>query len=80
MAEQPINEQIRSRITQAIPGAEVEVEGAGGHFTIAVTSAAFEGKSLLAKQRMVYTAIADLMKGDAAPVHAVDKLLTELPG
>ena len=50
-----------------------------GHYSLAVTSAAFEGKSLLAKQRLVYSAITHLMGGDDAPVHAIDKLHTRLP-
>ena len=79
MSEKSINEQIKERILEAIPDAEIEVEGAGGHFTIAVTSTAFEGKRLLAKQRLVYSAIAPLMAGDSAPVHAVDRLITNTP-
>ncbi len=43
---------------------------------IEVTSPVFAGKSMLESQRMVYGAIADLMKGDRAPVHAVDSLKT----
>jgi len=54
----------------------VKVEGAGGHFTIDVTSEAFQGKNMLESQRLVYGAIAHLMKGDRAPVHAVDSLKT----
>jgi acid stress-induced BolA-like protein IbaG/YrbA len=57
-------------------GADVEVDGAGGHFTIGVTSEVFAGKGLLESQRLVYGAIAHLMKGDRAPVHAVDSLKT----
>lgn len=75
-----INESIRESILGAIPDALVHVEGSGGHFVIEVTSAAFEGKSLLQKQRLVYRSIKELMAGDAAPVHAVDKLVTKLPG
>ena len=54
--------------------AEHRLLGAGGHYNIEVTSPAFAGKSMLESQRMVYGAIAHLMKGDAAPVHAVDSL------
>lgn len=72
--------QIREAIEGAISGAEVEVSGAAGHFEIRVVANAFEGKNTLAKQRMVYAAIAHLMKGDGAPVHAVDRLETLLPG
>jgi acid stress-induced BolA-like protein IbaG/YrbA len=75
-----INEAIRESILSAIPDALVEVEGNGGHFVIEVTSQVFEGKSLLAKQRLVLRAIKELMAGDAAPVHAVDTLITKLPG
>ena len=67
---------IREAISAKIPDAEVHVNGGGGHFTIDVTSAAFAGKSMLESQRMVYGAIAHLMKGDQAPVHAVDTLKT----
>ncbi len=71
--------QLRDAIASALPDAEIEVAGGGGHFEIRVVSAAFEGKSTLAKQRLVYDAIGHLMKGGNAPVHAVDRLLTETP-
>lgn len=66
--------EIKTKILEAIPDADVEVTGGGGHFTIEVTSAEFAGKSIIQKQRMVYKAIWDLMKGDNAPVHAVDQM------
>jgi stress-induced morphogen len=44
-----------------------------------VVSAAFAGLGMLESQRLVYSAIAHLMKGDLAPVHAVDKLKTRVP-
>jgi acid stress-induced BolA-like protein IbaG/YrbA len=69
-------EAIRGAIAEKIPGAAVDVAGGGGHFTIEVVSPAFAGKGMLASQRMVYGAIAHLMSGDRAPVHAVDKLTT----
>ena len=71
--------EIKTKILEAIPDAEVEVSGGGGHFTIEVCSAAFEGKNIIQKQRMVYKAIWDLMQGDNAPVHAVDKLTCTTP-
>ena len=71
--------RIKAAIEAAIPDAEVKVGGAAGHFEIRVVSAAFEGKNSLAKQRLVYSAIADLMKGDEAPVHAIDRLETLTP-
>jgi len=72
-------EALRQAIESKIPGSKAEVSGAGGHFTIEVVSAAFAGLGMLDSQRMVYSAIAHLMQGDLAPVHAVDKLKTRVP-
>ena len=69
-------DQIRDAIRAAISDATVEVAGGGGHFTIAVVSQAFAGKTMMESHRLVYAAIAPLMSGDAAPVHAVDTLKT----
>ena len=44
---------------------------------LSVTSPEFTGKSMLASQRLVYGAIAHLMSGDRAPIHAVDTLTTK---
>jgi acid stress-induced BolA-like protein IbaG/YrbA len=70
---------LRQAIEQAIPGAEAVVTGGGGHFSIEVVASAFAGKGMLESQRLVYSAIAHLMKGDAPPVHAVDTLKTRTP-
>ncbi len=71
---------IKAAILEKIPGANVVVApGSGGHYTIEVVSSAFAGKSMLESQRLVYGAIAHLMAGDAAPVHAVDSLKTRTP-
>ena len=73
-------EAIRTAILGTIPDASVVVDaGAGGHFTIQVVSPVFSGKNMVESQRLVYGAIAHLMKGDGAPVHAVDKLTTKTP-
>ena len=69
---------LREAIERQIPDSRAEVNG-GGHFNIVVTSPVFAGKNMLESQRMVYGAIADLMKGDRAPVHAVDSLKTRTP-
>jgi len=74
-----VTDAIREAIVAAIDGADVEVSGGGGHFSIVVTSAIFEGKNRVASQRLVYSAIAHLMAGDRAPVHAVDTLRTIVP-
>jgi stress-induced morphogen len=74
-------EAIRLAILEKIPDAGVVVDAGsgGGHFTIQVVSPVFTGKNMVDSQRLVYGAIAHLMKGDAAPVHAVDKLTTKTP-
>ena len=36
----------------------------------------FDGKKTLEKQRMVYSALKELMSGNNAPVHAIDNLET----
>ncbi|MEM1250165.1 MAG: BolA/IbaG family iron-sulfur metabolism protein [Acidobacteriota bacterium] len=72
-------DRIRKAIEAALPGAEVEATGMGGHFEIRVVSEAFEGKNTLAKHRLVLGAIAELMKGENAPVHAVDKIEALVP-
>ena len=74
-----VNAAIKTAVEAAIAGATCEATGGGGHFEIEVTAAAFVGKSLLDKQRMVLNAIAHLMKGDEAPVHAVDRITTRTP-
>ncbi len=64
-------------IAAALPDARVEVHAnGGGHFEIRVVSASFAQQSRVVQQQRVYAAIAHLMKGDAAPVHAVDRLVT----
>jgi len=67
---------IREAIETAVPDSQAAVTGVGGHFTIVVRSPVFAGKGMLESQRLVYSAIAHLMKGDDAPVHAVDSLKT----
>lgn len=71
-----VTDAISKAIADCIAGARIEVSGGGGHYAIVVTSQAFAGKSTLENQRLVYGAIAHLMKGDMAPVHAVDSLRT----
>jgi len=46
------------------PGA---VQSGGGHFYATIVSEAFEGKSLVARHRLVYQALGDLMN---AEIHA----------
>jgi stress-induced morphogen len=72
---------MQAAIERAIPNSTVEVlAGSPGHFQIRVTAAAFAGKSLIEQQQMVYAAIAHLMRGADAPVHAIDRLQTVVSG
>jgi len=71
--------EIQSTVTTAIPGCKLDVRGGGGHYEITVTSDAFAGLNRLKRQRLVYSAIKELMAGHDAPVHAVDRLVTQTP-
>ncbi|MCA9682753.1 MAG: BolA/IbaG family iron-sulfur metabolism protein [Myxococcales bacterium] len=80
MSAQEIAQQLHQAIVAKLPDATVQVDiGSPGHYSLSVVSAAFAGKNLVNKQRLVYSAIAHLMAGDAAPVHAIDRLNTSLP-
>ena len=69
---------IRDAVHAAIAQSRCDVSGGNGHYSIVVTSPAFAGLSMVASQRLVYGAIAHLMKGAAPPIHAVDTLQTKL--
>jgi len=49
--------EIQHLIEAGFPGATVTVTGDGSHFQAVVVSDAFEGKSLVAKQKMVYATV-----------------------
>ena len=71
---------LKAAIEKAFSGDAVQVVATSpGHFEIRVQSASFEGQPRVRQQQRVYAAIAHLMKGDAAPVHAIDRLETALP-
>ena len=73
-------EQLKTAIERAMPGAQATVTAAGaGHFAVEVVSEAFAGLSRVKQQQLVYGAIAPLMAGDSAPVHAIDRMVTRLP-
>jgi acid stress-induced BolA-like protein IbaG/YrbA len=79
-AQDDVTERLRAAIQAALPGADVEVRAGGaGHFELRVVAEAFRDRSRLQQHQLVYAAIAPLMAGDAPPVHAVDRLVTEDP-
>ncbi len=64
-------DDIIAKIRVAIPDAQVELTdltGTKDHWEATIVSTAFEGKSLLARQRMIYAALEEEMKG---PIHAL---------
>jgi acid stress-induced BolA-like protein IbaG/YrbA len=73
-------DELRSAIEAALPAAAVLVRAVGaGHFEIEVASETFADQGRVAQQQAVYAAIAPLMRGDDAPVHAIDRLETRVP-
>jgi len=86
----PVAAEIHQRLTEALAPERLEVvddsakhHGHAGHdprgeshFTVTVVSAAFEGKNRVARQRMVNTALAELLK---ERVHAL-AMVTKAPG
>jgi stress-induced morphogen len=69
--------QIRDAIVSKIADAKVQVKMNGDrHYSIAVTSSEFAGQSMLQSHKKVMSALAALMDGDDAQVHAVDSLKT----
>jgi BolA protein len=77
-----ISESIRDKLTAAFRPTRLEVEddsarhrghagardGGESHFNVTIESAAFTGAAKVARQRMVYRALADELAG---PVHAL---------
>jgi stress-induced morphogen len=64
-------EHIKQRITAALPDAQIVLEdltGTRDHWKARIVSAAFSGKSLIARHRLVMSALVEEMKG---PIHAL---------
>jgi len=60
---------IRRMIEDGLPGARAQVQGDDGvHFEATVVAEAFRGKLPLARHRMVYATLGDLMGG---AIHAL---------
>jgi BolA protein len=74
-------EMIRSRLTQALQPAELEIidesarhaghagaASGGGHFIVNIVAAAFNDKTLIQRHRLVYDAVDDIMHTE---IHAL---------
>lgn len=72
---------IQDRLTQALAPLELNIQddsarhaghagaqSGGGHFIVQIVSAAFAGKSLVQRHRLVYDALGDMMDAD---IHAL---------
>ena len=73
------SEDIIHLVNQALPDAVVELEdltGTSDHWSMRVVSSAFEGKSRIARHRLIYSILAEPLKG---PIHAL-ALTTQTPG
>jgi len=73
-------QEITKKINAAIPDAKVELidlTGTKDHWEAHIVSAAFEGKSLIERHRMVFAALEEEMKG---PIHALSLKLSTPPG
>jgi stress-induced morphogen len=75
----PTTEELKQRIEQALPGAQVEVEdltGGGDHFRAEVVSERFEGLSRIEQHKLVYDVFGNEIAG---AIHALS-LKTSTPG
>ena len=62
-------EELKAIIEAAFADGHVEVTGDGRHFSAVVVSPAFNGKSMIAQHRLVYSALGD--RFDTEAVHAL---------
>jgi stress-induced morphogen len=75
----PSAEDLKQRIEQAMPGADVQVEdltGGGDHFRAEIVSERFEGLSRIDQHKLVYSVFGAEIGG---PIHALS-LKTSTPG
>jgi stress-induced morphogen len=75
----PSAEDLKQRIEQAIPGADVQVEdltGGGDHFRAEIVSDRFDGLSRIDQHKLVYSVFGEEIGG---PIHALS-LKTSTPG
>ena len=75
----PTTDELKHRIEQALPGANVQVEdlnGTGDHFRAEVVSDRFDGLSRIEQHKLVYDVFGNEIGG---PIHALS-LKTSTPG
>jgi stress-induced morphogen len=67
----PSAEELRTRIEQALPGADVSVvdtTGGGDHFRAEIVSERFEGLTRIQQHQLIYDVFGDEVGG---PIHAL---------
>ena len=71
---EPSADEVRAYIAAGLPCEHLAVEGDGRHFFATIVSAAFEGRSRVARHQQVYAALGDRMREQ---IHALSmKTLT----
>lgn len=76
-----ITAQIEQRLRAALTPQSLDIMGdgvddSGGHFAVRVVSSAFAGKTLIQRHRLIYAALADLMRND---IHALSITKAQTP-
>ena len=74
----PSAEELRTRIEEALPGAQVSVQdttGGGDHFRAEIVSERFEGLTRIQQHRLIYDVFGDEVGG---AIHALS-IKTETP-
>lgn len=61
---------VKQLIEAGIPDSEVTASGDGSHFDVTVVSSAFEGKSMVEQQRLVYASLGNTIT--SGEVHAIN--------
>jgi stress-induced morphogen len=75
----PTEQELRERIEQALPGAEVSVQdttGGGDHFRAEVVSDRFEGLTRIQQHKLIYDVFGEDVGG---AIHALS-IKTQTPG
>jgi stress-induced morphogen len=66
-----LQEEIVRRVRGALPDAQIELRdltGGGDHWQAVIVSQAFDGQTPIARQRLIFGALGELMHG---PIHAL---------
>jgi len=65
--------EIKSLLDNALPGVDIEVQGADGKFQVQIVSGVFEGMNRVKRQQTVYRILQEHISSGA--IHAVSMIL-----